>query len=157
MRRDMDAIKIFLLLICLSPVLGQAVGVRFMTLFALEEMDRLDNKRPHDYATLPRHMDVIKNSRGKRFGDYGARFISTKFYIIPEFHPPASRDAGYAFLNLSPLDKERYTVTRSVGLDSRHRGVFNGGTYTVYRYRESGSRRDNDLQGQTGTLTPEKP
>lgn len=185
-------------------VVGEAVGVRFMSLFALAEMDRLnivatlphatrdglnydnsprisnkqleimnfvksnaasiemgvtgvghewwvdgvrtrsewydlDNNRPRDPAMLRRHMEVIKNilwqyglsedkghrfprsfsalgyhwnpagphSNGQLFGEYGVRFVSTKFYIIPELNPPKSRDAGYDH-NVLVMDREGY-------------------------------------------------
>lgn len=184
--------------------IGNAVGVRFMSLFALAEMDRLnivatlphatrdglafdntprisnkqleimefvkknastiemgvtgvghewwvdgvrtrsewydlDNNRPRDPAMLRRHMEVIKHilwqyglseekghrfprsfsalgyhwnpagphSNGQLFGEYGVRFVSTKFYIIPELNPPASRDAGFDHRVLV-MDREGY-------------------------------------------------
>lgn len=183
---------------------GEAVGVRFMTLFALAEMDRLnvtatlphatreglaydnsprvskaqleimafvktnaatielgltgvghewwvdgrrtrsewydlENKRPRDPAMLRRHMEVMKRilwqygiseenghrfprsmsalgyhwnpagpeSNGKLFGGYGVRFVTTKFYIIPELKPPAPRDAGFDH-GVLVMDREGY-------------------------------------------------
>lgn len=170
---------------------GEAAGIRFMSLFALAEMDRLnvvatlpharqegtnfdnsanigpqqieimdyvksnaahielgvtgvghewwvdgvktrsewydfENAEPRPENMMRRHMDVIKNilgqygiseeqghsfpesfsalgyywnpgesySTGRLFSDYGAKYVSTKFNIIPELNPPPEKSGG---------------------------------------------------------------
>lgn len=113
----MDAIRILAVLVVLGPawafaqvldsVFPRAFGIAINQVGYMGGSSLGEDGGPWR-AGIRRDFDVRNYMPIDEIGEaVGVRFVSTKFYIIPEHKPPASRDAGFDH-NVLVMDREGF-------------------------------------------------